>query len=69
MKKMFDSILNDKVLHLETYRFAILFYRSNCYLATGRKVCDANKELLNTNKIVIDSQGNDAGHHGRCGKS
>ena len=39
MKQIFDWIPNEKILHLESHRFAILFWRSDCYPATGPKFC------------------------------
>ena len=35
--EIFDRIPNEKILQLESHRFAILFWRSDCYLATGLK--------------------------------
>ena len=39
LKQIFDRIPNEKVLHLESHRLAILFWRSDCYLATVPKFC------------------------------
>ena len=68
---IFDRIPNEKILHLESHRSAILFWRSVCYPATGPKFC----AILVTNYwaqiyinyIPTDLQCNDV-HPGNCGK-
>ena len=68
---IFDRIPTEKILHLESHRFAILFWRSDCYPATGPKFC----AILVTNYwaqiyinyIPTDLQCNDV-HPGSCGK-
>ena len=39
MKQIFNWIPNEKILHLASHRSAILFWHSDCYLATGPKFC------------------------------
>ena len=39
MKQIFDWIPNEKILHLKSHRFVILFWRSDCYPTTGPKFC------------------------------
>ena len=37
--QIFDRIPNEKILHIVSHCFAILFWRSDCYPATGPKFC------------------------------
>ena len=54
-----DRIPSDKMLH----RFAIYLQRSNW----SQISCDASNELLNIDKIPMNSQRNDV-YRGICGK-